>query len=71
MTAEISRSSAYVSLMPRLKAVLSGLFRFRHQRVVALDERLDQQELSPHMARDLGLSDASLISDSRRADREA
>lgn len=69
MSAEICRSNGYVSLPPALRALLASIRRFRRNRLVALDDRLDQEGLSPHMARDVGLSDASLIYDSRRSDR--
>lgn len=68
MSAEISRDNRYIGLIPNLAALLRRWRRFQHNRVVALDERLDQEGLSPHMARDVGLSDASLIYDSRRAE---
>lgn len=70
MSAEICTSNRYVSLMPVLKTALARIRRFQRNRLVALDDRLEQEGLSPHMARDIGLSDASLIYDSRRADRE-
>jgi len=70
MSAEVSRNNRYVSLMPILRAVLTRIRQFQRNRLVALDDRLGQEGLSPHMARDVGLSDASLIYDSRRADRE-
>lgn len=70
MSAEVSRNNGYVSLMPILRAVLARIRQFQRNRLVALDDRLGQEGLSPHMARDVGLSDASLIYDSRRADRE-
>ncbi|MCP4562635.1 MAG: hypothetical protein GY873_38130 [Bosea sp.] len=69
MSAEVSRNNRYVSLAPALQALLIRWRRFRHERLVALDDRLDQEGLSPHMARDVGLSDASLIYDSRHSDR--
>ncbi|WP_126112859.1 MULTISPECIES: hypothetical protein [unclassified Bosea (in: a-proteobacteria)] len=69
MSAEVSRNIGYVSLMPALRATLARIRQFRRSRLVALDDRLDQEGLSPHMARDLGLNDASLIYDSSRADR--
>ncbi|CAD5300395.1 conserved hypothetical protein [Bosea sp. 62] len=69
MSAEVSRNNGYVSLMPALRAVLARIRQFQRNRLVALDSHLDQEGLSPHMARDVGLSDASLIYDSRRADR--
>jgi len=70
MSAEVSRNNRYVSLMPILRAVLTRIRQFQRNRLVALDDRLGQEGLSPHMARDVGLSDASLIYYSRRADRE-
>jgi hypothetical protein len=70
MSAEISRKIGYVSLMPRLNAALARIRQLQRNRLVALDDRLDPEGLSPHMARDVGLNDASLIYDSRRADRE-
>ncbi|WP_129158066.1 hypothetical protein [Bosea sp. Tri-44] len=69
MTAEVSRKNGYVSLMPAIKAALFRLRQFQRNRLVALDDRLDQEGLTAHMARDIGLDDASLIYDSRRADR--
>lgn len=69
MSAEVCRSNRYVSLMPMLKAALARIRQFQRNRLVALDDRLDQEGLSAHMARDVGLNDASLIHDSRRADR--
>ena len=69
MSAEICRSNRYVSLMPMLGAALARIRQFQRNRLVALDDRLDQEGLTPHMARDVGLNDASLIHDSRRADR--
>lgn len=69
MPAEASRNNGYVSLAPMLQAVLAPWLRFRRNRLVALDDRLDQEGLSPHMARDVGLCNASLIYDSRKADR--
>lgn len=69
MSAEVSRNNGYVSLIPALRAVLARIRQFRRNRLVALDNRLDQEGLSPHMARDVGLRDASLTYDSRRADR--
>lgn len=69
MSAEISRSNGYVSLLPSFQALSAYVRRFRRNRVVSLDDRLDQDGLSPHMARDIGLSDASMIYDSRRSDR--
>ncbi|MEI5664370.1 hypothetical protein WBO78_05470 [Bosea sp. CCNWLW174] len=69
MSAEVRRNNGYVSLMPALRAVLARIRQFQCNRVVALDDRLDQEGLSTHMARDIGLSDASLIYDSRRSDR--
>lgn len=69
MSAEVSRSNGYVSLPPVLQALIASIRRFRRNRLVALDDRLDQEGLSPHMARDVGLNDASLIYDSRRSDR--
>ena len=71
MSAEVSRNTGYVSLVPALRAVLARIRQFQRNRLVALDDRLDQEGLSPHMARDVGLSDASLIYDRSRADREA
>ncbi|HEV2508240.1 hypothetical protein [Bosea sp. (in: a-proteobacteria)] len=71
MSAEVSRNTGYVSLAPALRAVLARIRQFQRNRLVALDDRLDQEGLSPHMARDVGLSDASLIYDRSRADREA
>ena len=71
MSAEVSRNNRYVSLMPVLQAILHRLRRFRRNRLVALDDRLEQEGLTAYMARDVGLSDASLIYDSRRSDREA
>lgn len=68
MSAEVSRSNGYVSLTPAVQAILTQWRRFRRNRLIALDDRLDQEGLSPHMARDLGLNDASLIYDRRRAD---
>lgn len=70
MSAEICTSNRYVSLMPILKTALARIRRFQRNRLVALDDRLDQEGLTPHMARDVGLNDASLIYDSRRADCE-
>lgn len=70
MSAEICRSNGYVSLMPALRIVLTRIRQFQRNRLVALDDRLDQEGLTPHLARDVGLNDASLIYDSRRADRE-
>jgi hypothetical protein len=70
MSAEISRNIRYVSPMPALRAAMARIRQFQRNRLVALDDRLDQEGLSPHMARDVGLSDASLIYDERRADRE-
>jgi hypothetical protein len=52
-----------------LGAALARIRQFQRNRLVALDDRLDQEGLTPHMARDVGLNDASLIHDSRRADR--
>lgn len=69
MSAEVSRSNGYISLSPAFQALIAFIRRFRCNRLVALDDRLDQEGLSPHMARDIGLSDASLIYDSRRSDR--
>jgi hypothetical protein len=69
MSAEVSRSNGYVSLPPALRVLIASIRRFRHNRMVALDDRLDQEGLSPHMARDVGLNDASLIYDSRHSDR--
>lgn len=69
MSAEISRNREYVSLMPTLQRLLARWRRFRRERLVALDDRLDQEGLSPHMARDVGLNNASVIYDSRRSDR--
>jgi hypothetical protein len=54
-----------------LQAVLLRIRRFQRNRLVALDDRIEQEGLTAHMARDVGLSDASLIYDSRRSDREA
>lgn len=68
MSAEVSRSNGYVSLPPVLQALIASIRRFRRNRLIALDDRLDQEGLSPHMARDVGLNDASLIYDSRRSD---
>lgn len=68
MSAEISRNNGYVSLIPVLQALVIRWRRFRRERLVALDGRLDQEGLSPHMARDVGLNDASLIYDSRRTE---
>jgi len=69
MSAEICRSNGYVNLPLPLRALIASVRRFRRNRLVALDDRLDQEGLSPHMARDVGLSDASLIYDSRHSDR--
>lgn len=69
MSAEVSRSNGYVSLMPILLAVSARWRRFQRNRLIALDDRLDQEGLTAHMARDVGLSSASLIYDSRRSDR--
>lgn len=69
MSAEVCRSNRYVSLMPTLNAALARIRQFQRNRLVALDDRLEQEGLTPHIARDIGLSDASLIYDSRRADR--
>lgn len=69
MSAEISRSNGYVSFKPAFLALNAAIRRFRRNRLIALDDRLDQEGLSPHMARDVGLNDASLIYDSRRSDR--
>lgn len=71
MSAEVSRNNGYVSLLPALQAVLLRIRRFRRNRLVAFDDRLEQEGLTAHMARDVGLSDTSLIYDSRRSDREA
>ncbi|WP_332696580.1 hypothetical protein [Bosea sp. (in: a-proteobacteria)] len=70
MTAEASRNNGYVSLMSGLKARLIGFLQLPQGRKVALDERFEPEGLSAHMARDLGLNDASLVYDSRRSDRE-
>jgi|GEM_PF-3484904 len=70
MSAEVSRNNGYVSLRPMVRAVLARIRQFQRNRLVALDDRLDPEGLSPHMARDVGLSDASLVYNSRRADRE-
>lgn len=69
MSAETCRSNGHISLPPALQTLIAAIRRFRHNRLVALDDRLDQEGLSPHMARDVGLNDASLIYDSRRSDR--
>ena len=69
MSAEISRSNGYLGLLPVFQALVAAARRFQRNRLVALDDRLDQEGLSPHMARDVGLNDASLIYDSRRSDR--
>lgn len=69
MSAEICRSNGYVNLPPAIQALIAAIRRFRRNRLVALDDRLDQEGLSPHMARDVGLNNASLIYDSRRSDR--
>lgn len=69
MSAEISRSNGYVIVSPVLEVLLAAIRRFRRNRLIALDDRLDQEGLSPHMARDVGLNDASLIYDSRPSDR--
>jgi hypothetical protein len=69
MPAEVTRNNAYVSLMPTRQAILAWWRRFRHNRQIALDDRLEQEGLTAHMARDVGLSDASLIYDSRRSNR--
>ena len=69
MSADISRNNEYFSLNSIFRALISSIHRFQRNRLVALDDRLDQEGLSPHMARDVGLSDASLIYDSRRPDR--
>lgn len=66
MSVETSRNNGYVSLTPALQALLTRWRRFRRERLVALDDRLDQEGLSPHMARDVGLNDASLIYDRSR-----
>jgi hypothetical protein len=71
MSAEVSRNNGYVSLMPVLQAVLAQWRRIQRNRLVGLDDRLEQEGLTAHMARDVGLSDASLIYDSSRSDREA
>jgi hypothetical protein len=71
MSAEVRRSNGYISFTPALQALLAHWRRFQRNRLVALDNRLDQEGLSAHMARDVGLSSASLIYDSRRSDREA
>ncbi|MGE7472643.1 hypothetical protein ACQKLX_24665 [Bosea sp. NPDC003192] len=71
MSAEVSRSNGYVSSVPVIQAVLARLRRFRRNRLIALDDRLDQEGLSAHMARDVGLTNASLIYDGRRSDRES
>lgn len=71
MSAEACRRNGYVSLMPMLKAAWARTRRFRRSRLVTLDDRLEQEGLTAHMARDLGLNDASLLYDSCRADREA
>lgn len=68
MSAEVSRNRGYFSLVPALRAVLAHIRQFQRNRLVALDSRLDQEGLSAHMARDVGLNDASLIYDSRRAE---
>ncbi|HEV7328584.1 MAG TPA: hypothetical protein VGN91_26280 [Bosea sp. (in: a-proteobacteria)] len=70
MSAEVSRSNGYVSLSPTFRAVIARWRSFRRNRLIALDDRLDQEGLSAHMARDVGLSDASLIYDRSRTDRE-
>jgi hypothetical protein len=70
MSAEISRNIRYVSLMPALRAAMARIRQFQRNRLVALNDRLEQEGLTAHMARDVGLSDASLIYDNRRADRE-
>lgn len=69
MTADVSKKNGYVSLMPAIRAALARLRQFRRNRLVELDDRLDPEGLSSHMARDVGLNDASLFHDSRRADR--
>ncbi len=69
MSADISRNNGYFSLNSIFGALISSIHRFWRNRLVALDDRLGQEGLSPHMARDVGLSDASLIYDSRRRDR--
>lgn len=69
MSAEICRSNAYVGFLPTLSAALARLRQFWRRRVIVLDDRLEQEGLSPHLARDLGLNDASLVYDSRHADR--
>lgn len=69
MSAKVSRTIGHVSPMPALLAVLARIRQFRRNRLVALDDRLDQEGLSPHMARDVGFNDTSLIYDSRRSDR--
>jgi hypothetical protein len=71
MSAEVSRSNGYVSSVPVIQAVLARLRRFRRNRLIALDDRLDQEGLSAHLARDVGLTNASLIYDGRRSDRES
>jgi hypothetical protein len=71
MSAAIRRSNGYASHSSTFQAIIARWCRFRRNRMVALDDRLDQEGLSTHMARDVGLSDASLIYDSRRSDREA
>lgn len=69
MSAEVPRSNGYVTPSPLFQTVLAQWRRFRRNRLIALDDRLDQEGLTAHMARDVGLSDASLIYDSRRSDR--
>jgi hypothetical protein len=69
MTAESSTRNGYVSLMPALKILATRWRRFRRERLVTLDDRLRQEDLSSHMARDIGLNDTGVIYDSRRCDR--
>lgn len=70
MTAETSRKNGYVSLMPSLKLRWPRFLGRTHGNKITLDARLDPEGLSAHMSRDIGLSDASLLYDSRRSDRE-
>ena len=70
MTAETSRKNGYVSLMPSLKLRWPRFLGRAQGSQVTLDARLDPEGLSAHMSRDIGLSDASLLYDSRHSDRE-
>ncbi|WID96168.1 hypothetical protein QO058_26110 [Bosea vestrisii] len=69
MTAESSTKNGYVSLMPALKILATRWRQFQRERLVRLDDRLDQEELSRHMARDIGLNDTGVIHDGRHCDR--